>query len=671
MNHVGQRVSTLVYACVACSHISLTQQAKAQDHEMAEAPVPSINPTDLLSTQEKELWGLVIKGSWIKTRAHAERLLRGNGERFFASFVLSLVHEEAENNLPKALYFAEKGLQLFEAEYGTSPIQMSRVAALWHREMVSRWAALLGTLERYDDRLGAIDYYNARYEPKMVGERAWVLMKLGKFDEARAAAHAALQMPSSIQKALAHNALCAIEFESGNDIGGYEACDRAVQFAKRDPELRRKATAVDLANLAEAARALFKLEDAEKILQEATESPAAWHGNPWVDLAELYLREGRFAEAVSSLRQVPGYQSQRPPHLRLSDIEEHRRVMSEMFYLVGRFNDAGRTIEQSIQAPDRRGYSSRDPMQDRAIAYLLSADIHRAQIEVIHEQMAQYPWWNIYRRGKLWLQAGAERWHAWYAEKQASRVLGLRRLRGIFQVGTAKSAIIAPWLVGDLTRMIRPALLQALWKPLRMYDKRPSAAAYYRAFEAESMWRQSKRKSIPLLAKARHALPEAERTLRWKLTAMLADAAWDESHRSTATSAYLEVMRHDPGVLRRLGLSLPVTIRMRGNYRGSQKITDALERSPRVEISDSDFVIELRAQRTGMEVCMLGPQDEVLGCAPTQLGRNENETVKNVLSAVHEELFAPRVELSQTDAMSLDGSNRMVRNPLQGLMGPP
>jgi hypothetical protein len=96
-----------------------------------------------------------------------------------------------------------------------------------------------------------LDDHDALYKPPLLGQRAWPLMKLGRFDEARAAAREGLATQDPNQERIALNALCAIEFEAGREEASYEACGRAVAHARSTfgrPE------AVDLSNFAEAAR---------------------------------------------------------------------------------------------------------------------------------------------------------------------------------------------------------------------------------------------------------------------------------------------------------------------------------------------------------------------------------------------------------------------------------
>ena len=62
--------------------------------------------------------------------------------------------------------------------------------------------------------LDVLDDYDSLYEPHLIGQRAWPLMKLRRFDEARAVARRAIATGNAWQKDLGLNGLCAIEAEA-------------------------------------------------------------------------------------------------------------------------------------------------------------------------------------------------------------------------------------------------------------------------------------------------------------------------------------------------------------------------------------------------------------------------------------------------------------------------
>src|SRR5699024_272786 len=103
-----------------------------------------------------------------------------------------------------------------------------------------------------------------------------------------------------------------------------------------------------LTNYAEAARSLFLLQEAERILLDATEPLSVSYANPWRSLAELYLREGRFMEALDALEHIEEFRQVRPPHMRMVDMNEDRRALSSFLLVIGKTDAALRLTERAL-----------------------------------------------------------------------------------------------------------------------------------------------------------------------------------------------------------------------------------------------------------------------------------------------------------------------------------
>ncbi|HJL47416.1 MAG TPA: hypothetical protein RMG45_16305, partial [Polyangiaceae bacterium LLY-WYZ-15_(1-7)] len=387
---------------------------------------------------ELRAWSFVRQEKLVKAREAAEEVVREDPRSYVGHFVLAYAHHYGEANFPKALYHANRAEALFTERHGREPPPGGPWR--WHARLLLELAAIHGDLEHYEERLGYLGRYNEIYDPDVVAEQAWALMKQGRFEEARRVARAGLATNDPRQVEIALNALCAVEFEAGNDGESYVACRRALEHARSTPG---DPNAVDLTNFAEAARSMFRLAEAERVLLEATEAPAAWYGNPWLELAELYTRGARFPEALDALERVPGYRAQRPPHVRESDRNEHRRALAAFFLTVGRSEEALEITRTALVAPDRRAHNSRDPAQDRAVVALLDRSARLAVASRRREAAAGAPVWE---RALAWAAAGRLRFEAWMSGRQAVRLLSDDdRFVGLFRIGTARSAIVPPW----------------------------------------------------------------------------------------------------------------------------------------------------------------------------------------------------------------------------------
>jgi tetratricopeptide (TPR) repeat protein len=513
-------------------------------------------------------------------------------------------------------------------------------------------------LEHYDEQLGFMRRYNELYTPQLKAELAWPLMKKREFTEARLAAEEGLATGDPYQIERAMNALCAIEFEAGDDAESFEACRDAVEYARSH---FGSATAVDLGNYAEAARSVFRFDEAERLLVEASKSGLSWYGNPWLELADLYMRAGRFAEALSALREVPRHRAARPAHVRDSDRNEARRSLAAFLLLMGRPDEALHITDKAVVLPDRRAHNSRDPEQDRSIVALLDRQARLMLAEMTIERAVAKP---FYERWWAYAKASWLRFEAWMSARQAARFLNDEsRLVGTFAVGTARSAVMPPWLIGELTHVLGAGVVRAAVDRVRVEDPRDGASAYYDAVLAEVALIQGRYdEAIEHAGRALEGLQPGDALLRERVRAIMGSSLSDP--RQTA-ALYEEVLGADPGLFRRLGWALPVRIESSGSDL-DREIAKALRRSPRFEPSDDG----LRMQVSGGQACLFGRTGTSWGCSEVELGENETGSgyPQRVVDSFHRAIFSPRVDLSRIDINSLDGSNRVTRNPLDTLL---
>jgi hypothetical protein len=603
------------------------------------------------SAEELEAFYAALSGKLIRARELAQAILKQHPESFVAHYIMGEVEHDAEANFPRAVFHLEQARSLFEAKFTDRPGEGQPWR--WHTRILLSLSNAYGEIEQHEKKLGLLARYNELYEPDHLAERAWPLMKLRRYDEARTAAAEGLATDDPRQREIALNALCAVEFEAGRDDASYVACKRAMDNAKT---LGNDQDPADLMNFAEASRSVFKLDEAERIDREASEVATAWYGNPWSELTELYLREARLTEALSALREIAGYRAARPPHVRESDRNENRRALSSFFVVLGRPDDALRVTQKGLVAPDRRGHNSRDPAQDRTVSALLDRAAHALKAERIVEQAAAQPW---YRRIEAEARSLLESAEGWLSARRAVRAVSEGdHLAGSFQIGTARSAILPPWLAGDLIYAVGPGAARAALKAARLEDRRSAAPAYYDAFEGEAaLLAGDDDEAKRLLTRANQALPSAEQLLRARVLALLATLHEQLGDHVAAQRDYERAMQIDPGALRRLSLRLPVRVVAKGDD-VSEHFVDALDRSPRFDVGERGLTVQVSADRARGEACLIGPSGAQLACGRADAKSNEgpDQLAVKLLASFHERVFAPPIDLSQVDANSLDGS---------------
>lgn len=612
------------------------------------------------TAEELEAYREVEQGRFVRARELGERILKKDPSSFVANLVLGNVHHYAEDNLPRALYYLNRAQQLYEGRYGVQP--EPGVPWRWHAALVRELADVHGNMEHHQQKLEFIALYNELYDPDLIAERAWPLMKLGRYPEARLAAELGLSAGRPSQRVIALNALCAIEFEAGNDGASYDACKRAIDDAYATGS---GVSAVDLTNFAEASRSMFKLDEAERVALEATSALPSWYGNPWMELGDLYVRQGRFGEALSAFKQVPEYRMRRPPHVRDADRNEMRRVLASFLIVLGKAEQAQEMTGRALAAPERRAHNSRDPAQDRTVLALVDRRGLRIGAELALERGATESW---YARPLAWLKAAKLRLQSQRPAALIEKLLSDdERLVGMFRIGTASSAIMPPWLLGELVAVLGPGVVHESVSRARKRDERPGVSAYYDAVAAEVSWASGHNaEALQLADRALAQLGPAEVLLQARVMAIAADAARQAGRMEVARARYDAAFQRDPGVFRRLEVPIAVEINA-ASGEVSGEIAEMLARSPRFTGERGGLRLEVRGDRSSARVCLSGDRGQVISCAETQAKRSEDASEFAARAALEAmaQLFAPRVDLTQMDINSLDGQNLSGRNALE------
>ncbi len=604
---------------------------------------------------------------FIRARELAEDILDHDPRSFAAHYVLGYVYHYGEANFPRSLYHLRQARQLFRERFAEPP--QPGQPWRWQASILRELAWAHGDLEQYEDQLAVAARYNEFYQPHLMAETAWPLMKLRRFDDARRAADLGEASGDAIQHEIALNARCAIEFEAGDETRSYAACRAALDLRGANPDMQ---SAVDFTNFAEAARSVFRLEEAEEVGLQATQAQLSWYGNPYIEITELYIREARFAEALAMMREVNPYRLRRPPHVQDADRNEARRTLSELFVVLGRGEDAVRITTKAMLAPDRRAHNSRDPAQDLALSALLDRAARRMRAEEIDQSTLGA---GVGDRVLAWFEMTSLRFEAWSSGRQSARALADEsRLVGTFQIGRARSAVTPPWLVGDLVDVLGPGVVAAAVRRARREDPREDAPAYYDAFEAEAALAAGDAdRAWELCQRASTALPRAESLLLARVSVLCAEAARALGRRDDAMAAYDQAMQVDPGVFVRMGLSLPARISSRGGDLPSDAAS-LLAWSPRFDQEDLGFRVDVDGDASHLRICLSsqsGTSGAQYACTDTtrEAAEDADPFLARAVADFHREAFAPRVDLTQTDANGLDGSNTVGRQPLDTMLG--
>lgn len=646
-----KRALTLAGAALLALFVPGTPSAEPGDNAV-------INPAD-------EAYVLLIEGKLITARARAEEALRQDPESITAHFVMGTVLHEAEGALARAMHHLVVARQLFERIHGSDP--PPDAPRSFHQMLLQHTQRLAGQMERFDEQLRLIALHDALYDPDLHGERAWTLLHLGRFDEGRASARAGIDSGLPWVRSLGLNALCAIEGEAQKRQPFFDACLAALDDGRSDNEVRIKEglppspIAVDAYNASNAAYSILRFDEVEKLALEATRSPETTVANPYRILVGLYTSEGRLSEAVSAAREMQRWRMRLPASLRDQDRAETDAVLASLLLIFGEAEAAYRLITRAIERPDRRGMISSKHEQAASGHALLRRALERQRNELAAERASAE---GLLDRAKAAITAGGA---SLMSLPDDERIAGMladdERLLGTFRMRVGGGMIAPEWLFGDLIEVLGPGVVSVSVAAARAFEggAPPELSAYYDAMDAEvALARGDEAKAAEIARRSMDALPKAEVLLKARVAAVGAEALRRLGEIGASLPLFQRAMELDPGVLRRLRLSLPASVRAESGGAASLA-AEMLERSPRLSSSTNGFQVALSGAPGLLRACLRSPEGAVLSCADIapKRGEADRDAALRLAAAFHKQAFAPRVSLTTGDLHSLDGSTTL------------
>ncbi|MEE8526736.1 MAG: hypothetical protein V3T72_22595 [Thermoanaerobaculia bacterium] len=617
--------------------------------EVELAPMPDGFGDDPMA---KVAWLAFERHRFVRAREASERMLEENPNSIPGHCLLGLVHHRAEGNLPVALYHIRRCRQLFEGRYSELP--GDQAPWFWHVLSITESAFVSGEMGRHEDKIRYLRERDDIYQPERPADRGWPLMRLRRYDEARFAVEQALTLGDPDQVRAAKTVLCAIEAEQQLREESYLACLDAAEYDRH--ENLDYANPVPFTNAAEAALGMLRMDQAEEFILDATRRfTAPTVSNPWMDLTLLYLAEGRMPEALEAVRKMFRWRSRQPAY-----IDEQNRAETEMtsaIFLIaaGHPEDAARITDRALDRPDRTGFTSSESEQMEAAVALVDRLANRTAAELLAEEAS---WSKLGDSIRARLASVQRRSRAWSSGRRAAALLAHQRiLDATVRPYLAGSVEIPEWIEPEIIEIVGPGVLQAALLQARERETLAAAEGYFLAYESEiAFLRGRHQETLRIADEALRTLPEAEVLLRARVAAIAARASQARGDHSRALAMYDLAMQSDPGIIRRLGIALPT--RFQTSPGPVAKLAARyLRRSPRFDEKSSGFSLRIAGVDDG-EAYLLGANDAVLAQVRVtpRAGEDSEDLARRLARELHEAAFAPRLDLTQADIRSLDGS---------------
>jgi pentatricopeptide repeat protein len=589
---------------------------------------------------------------YASARRLADAALRENPRSFRAHYLMGLAQHHGEGNLPKASFHLKRAEKLFIEKYGERPPPDLIEANVYHKTLL-QLVYVHGEMDHHEEKIRYVDAITERLGvDDAVPLKAWPLLKLKRFDEAREIAKQAAESDDYWYRAVGATALCAVESELRNRDAAYAACRAAAE-----PVLRTEVDgAIELSNAGAAAEEMFAFDEAERLFLEATKRHPEGSVNPWGRLVRLYIRQGRFAEAVTAWREMRSYRARRPAtYLDQQDQAEADLTGAQALIIAGHEKEALKITGRTVNRPDRQGTSSAASEQNEAGAAIMDMVVRRTVARTLMEEASSAELWPSI---KLRLTAMKLFFEAWVVERKAAEIASdPERLVTSLRPECPGSIEMPVWLDGELIHIVGPGVALAAIAEAREEETLPPELAdqVFLALEAEAHLADGDEEAA--LAKAERVLellPRYEVLLRARSAAIAAEAA-KSLGRGDEALAYLRIaLAGDPGVVRRLGFTLPVQLAAAEDTPGVKAAIAMLEGSPLFDAGEWGFILQV-----GEEAAVLGEEDgSQINLIRIPEGRKDSTEAiaRRIVRTIHADLMVPNVDITQADIRSLDGS---------------
>lgn len=379
-----------------------------------------------------------------------------------------------------ALKYTKQALALFTDQNGPPPY-FNRLTKLEHSQLYFLLAHVRLNLDDYAGALRVLDEFQSfgYVAPWYADSRAWVLMKLGRLDEATRVARVGALDPVSPGRTL--NMLGILLSMQHEREASLEVFRQAIAHEFSLGSLGSPATPLN--NSGEVFKEIFADDKAESAWLRATSLPDGCdHVLPALNLAILYIDQTNFEGAKRAIDNFEGCVAQFP----LRNGEEHRALVhlarGRIALHTGKVDKA---LEHLEAAAERRQWFGKIGTSENDLRAAVLASLAQAlDAKSNHLRVVQYG--SLTDRLESLRQRAVNSTRAWWLRRRARQVLAedLEDFEDLY-VRNTDSMLEYPTL-GHLLRAIPTRVLEGRVQREERGDDRPVAANFYELWLAEN-----------------------------------------------------------------------------------------------------------------------------------------------------------------------------------------
>lgn len=475
-----------------------------------------------------------------------------------------------------AMKYITRAEELFEKKHGAPPYR-DRLVQLEHGDILYYLSQIRLSLDNYQGALDVLDRYtklgySADWYP---GARAWILMKLGRIQDAITVARAGILAGAEPGRTL--NMLGILLSMNGQPAEALEVFRRAIanEFASGT----EGQPATPLNNSGEVYKEMFDDDKAESSFLRATTLPdGCEHVLPSLNLALLYIEQQKNQAALSILDAFQRCVAQFP----LRNNEEHAALVhlarGRVDLHTGNVDRAIRRFRTAMEGTQwfgKIGTNQNDLMVGATISL---AQALRRKNNILRTRLTSS--WSDWVTQKREIASNSV--EAWWLMRRARQILTgeLNDLEDLTIRNT--DSLIEYATLGETLRGLSRAAVDTRLEHERAQDSRSQAHIFYDAYRAESLlgsW--DSREAIALLDHViDRARPRYDDLLKAHIM-LLRLQTLDRGSAHYRDLAY-RIFYTNPAELRNYGLPLPIKIV------GASDIRSALTSGPFVEAPSGD-----------------------------------------------------------------------------------
>ena len=634
--------------------------------------------------QEQEVFQEVLNGHYITARGEAEKLLEKDPDSLGGLYTLGYVFWLGEGNHLRAMQYFKKLLDKFEARYcdPVTGIPSGGELQSWHQRIMNDLADVYSEL---DDRKKEIEVYEriaSLYHTNLAMSAVWGLLKLDRFEEAEAISREALS--DSFWAGTAHNNLTAIADARHMHQEAYERSERSVAFSNEKSR-------VVLLNHARSLALFLRLDEAVEFYLKSQRAPDHDSvSSPLVDLSGIYLLDGAWQRSISSLaqgRKLPVKKN----HVIYTEME-NRMMTAEILYAMGFSERSWEFMKTVVEAPGRMSFNSiLKEQMDLAVLvmfYAITADAIQRVDEALSAYLVTEPFWlfkpDVRRRVRELRKDRNDKVRRLWSTNQ-------KIFKQALEPKSIKSFLIPFYAISPLWEC---SVVDALGRETTEFfikyeegllndNEREQMGTMFDVIRAYIAWRSgdlqdaSAKISIALKAlKPRMKLIESQ---LWLMEADVLDRTGD----TKGSFALMEkVYQAFPAVFRHFDVPLPVEFDDSMKHSDIEAVKQAyqiLSKSDRFKVQegapfhimteqmDKMIVIGLTSSMGGLYACSSADMKDYDGHP------DEVPHVAEIVNSFYHKAFSPKVDVSQAELNSLDGSpiQMSADEALEQLLGAP